>query len=130
MVLRHAGFRASFDAFCVYLNSFLRIKFTGKIPPSPSPKTLVLPAIKTNSIIDEHSWKVETQAYLKKFSFCCKNVWSLNYLMLSLQPNKWITQRLTYVTDHRQRRRKNEVRILYCFSILLKGAYFVLFSFL
>jgi len=32
-VLRQAGFRASFDAFCVYLNSVLRIKFSGKIPP-------------------------------------------------------------------------------------------------
>jgi hypothetical protein len=30
--LRQAGFRASFDAFCVYLSSVLRIKFSGKNP--------------------------------------------------------------------------------------------------
>ena len=32
-VLRQAGFRTSFDAFCVYLNSVLRIKCSAKIPP-------------------------------------------------------------------------------------------------
>jgi len=32
-VLRQAGFRASFDAFCVYLSSVLRIKCSAKIPP-------------------------------------------------------------------------------------------------
>ena len=31
-VLRQAGFHASFDAFCVYLSSALRIKCSGKIP--------------------------------------------------------------------------------------------------
>ncbi len=32
-VLRQAGFRASFDAFFVYLSSVLRITFSGKVPP-------------------------------------------------------------------------------------------------
>lgn len=32
-VLRQAGFRASFDAFCVYLSSVLHIKCSAKIPP-------------------------------------------------------------------------------------------------
>jgi hypothetical protein len=41
--LRQAGFRASFDAFCVYLSSVLRIKCSGKKPArTQSRKTLAV----------------------------------------------------------------------------------------
>lgn len=39
-VLRQAGFCTSFDAFCVYLSSVIRIKCSGKILPIANMQTV------------------------------------------------------------------------------------------
>jgi hypothetical protein len=55
--LRQAGFRASFDAFCVYLSSVLRIKFSGKIPPER--KAANRQFEQSNSVHEQNATKIK-----------------------------------------------------------------------